>query len=279
MGSIIFGLLSALSWGGGDFCGGLASRKSGAYRVVLFADFIGLAFLTGALILFKETMLPMPKMVLAIFAGIFGTAGLVALYHAMSIGLMSVATPVSALLAAVLPVIVGIATEGWPTINKTAGFGLAFVAVWLVALDENQKSHAVRIKDLLIPLLSGVCFGTYFILIHQASETAIIWPMLVSRLAGTLTVIIFMLVTKKDWRSNVIAVWPLIVLNGVLDVGGNLFYILAGQQGRLDIAAVMSSLYPGATVLLAWLVLKEKINKLQTAGILLALGAIALLTI
>ena len=279
MGSIIFGLLSALSWGGGDFFGGLASRKVSSYRVVLFADFLGLAFLFTALAIFKEAIPPLPNIILAALAGIFGTVGLVALYHAMATGLMSVATPVSALLAAVLPVIVGIATEGWPGINKSIGFGLAFFAVWLVAQDENQKSHAVRIKDLIVPLLSGVCFGTYFILIHQASGDAIIWPMVISRFAGTVTVLIFIMATKKDWRMNNSTVWPLILLNGFLDVCGNLFYILAGQHGRMDIAAVMSSLYPGATVLLAWLVLKEKINKLQAVGVLIALGVIALLTI
>jgi len=114
---------------------------------------------------------------------------------------------------------------------------------------------------------------------HQASTTAVIWPMVASRSAGALALLIFMLSFRQGWHVSTPLAWPLIGINALLDVGGNFFYILAGQSGRLDVAAVLSSLYPGVTVLLAGLVLKEKINKVQWLGILTALAAIALMTV
>jgi uncharacterized membrane protein len=105
-----------------------------------------------------------------------------------------------------------------------------------------------------------------------------IWPMLTSRAGGTLIVAIYMLFRRDSWRLGR-DVWPVLVLNGLLDVGGTAFYVLASQAGRLDVAAVISSLYPGMTVLLAALLLKERVLRVQAFGILLALSAIIFLTL
>ncbi|MEI6290260.1 MAG: EamA family transporter, partial [Chloroflexota bacterium] len=126
---------------------------------------------------------------------------------------------------------------------------------------------------------AGIGFGSYFVIMHQASTTAVIWPMIASRSSGTLSLVIFLLVMKQDWRVAAVKAWPLMALNGILDVAGNMFYILAGQTGRMDVSAVISSLFPGATVLMAWIILKEKINRVQWLGILTALAAIVLLTV
>lgn len=279
MNSIIFGLFSALAWGSGDFFGGLASRKTGPYRTVLYGEAIGLLFLFGAAAVMNESMPPWSKILAAGLAGSIGSLGLLILYQAMTTGQMSIATPVSALLAATLPVVVGAVLEGLPAWTKLAGFVLALVAVWLVAQEHNQKTQLTRLSDLRLPLLAGICFGTYFIMMHHASSQAIVWPMVASRSAGMLTLLVFLVALRREWRLVSSRALPLIAINAVLDVGGNVFYILAGQAGRLDVAAILSSLYPGMTVILAWLVLKEKINRVQWLGILAALGAIALLTV
>lgn len=201
------------------------------------------------------------------------------LYYAMSHGQMSIAVPVSALFTALLPVTAGSVMEGLPSLAKLAGFAVALAAIWMIAQEEGaEKSQLVRLSDLRLPLLAGLCFGFYFIVIHDATRQTFLWPMIVARLAGTLTVAVFVLARRDSWRVGR-PVWPFIALNGVLDVGGNAFYILAGQTGRLDVAAVLSSLYPGATVVLAWLILKERISRIQALGILAALVAIALMTI
>jgi len=277
--SILYGLFAALSWGGGDFFGGLSSRKTGAHRTVLYAEFVGLLLLFAAIAIFNEPLPTWRNLLLAGLAGLIGSAGLLTLYHAMTIGHMSIATPVSALLAATLPVIVGSLLQGLPGFTKLIGFALALLAVWLVAQDRSQKTQLMRLSDLRWPLLAGVGFGFYFIGMHQASTSAVIWPMVASRSGGMILILTFMLVMRHDWRVKAASAWPLIVLNAVLDVGGNVFYILAGQAGRMDVAAVISSLYPGATVLLAWIVLKEHINRIQWLGILAALASIVLLTI
>ncbi|MCK6582299.1 MAG: EamA family transporter, partial [Anaerolineales bacterium] len=141
--SIIFGLLSALSWGAGDFTGGLAARKVGAYRSVFYAEVIGVLFLFIVLAIVNEPFPDRRAQTFALLAGAFGTVGLMLLYHSMTLGLMSVAAPVSALLAAVLPVLVGIFTEGIPGTLTLIGFGFALFAVWMVSQSEDG------VKDIL----------------------------------------------------------------------------------------------------------------------------------
>jgi drug/metabolite transporter (DMT)-like permease len=276
--SVLFGLSSALSWGGGDFIGGLASRKTGAYRAVLYAEAFGLLLLFGAAIFLPEPMLGWQKILLAGVAGAIGSLGLLVLYHAVATRQMSITMPVSALLAAALPVVVGAFIEGLPSLTKFAGFACALAAVWMVAQEDGEKTQLMRLSDLRMPLFSGFCFGLYFIIMHQASDQTILWPMIFSRTGGMLALLVFVLARRESWQV-IPSAWPLIALNAVLDIGGNAFYILAGQTGRLDVAAVLGSLYPGATVILAWLVLKEKINLLQKLGILAALVAIVLMTV
>ena len=116
-----------------------------------------------------------------------------------------------------------------------------------------------------MPLLAGVGFGCYFVVMHSAAQESTLWPMVVSR-AGGLAIIGLVMLTRREPLRVVRAAWPVIALNGVLDVGGNTFYILAGQTGRMDVSAVLSSLYPGVTVILAGLVLKERLSRTQWVG-------------
>ena len=280
MQSIILGLLSALSWGAGDFTGGLAARKVGAYRSVFYAEVIGVIFLFTVLLFTNEPLPDTRAQIFAILAGVFGTLGLMLLYHSMTLGLMSIAAPVSALLAAVLPVLVGVFTEGLPDVLTVIGFGFALLAVWLVSQSEGGvKDILSHLSDLKLPLLAGIGFGFYFVLMHQATrDGGAIWHMVFSRLGGMLLIISYLLVTRSSWKIDLYAI-PVISLNGILDLGGNFFFILAGQAGRLDVASVLSSLFPGATVLLAWIFLKERLNRNQWIGVVCALIAIVLMTI
>jgi drug/metabolite transporter (DMT)-like permease len=277
--SILFGLLSAIVWGGGDFVGGLASRKVGAYRAVLFAEAIGLIFPLVAMGIFREGLPSTRGLIFAACAGGIGSLGLLSLYRAMAEGKMSIAAPVSALLAAALPVVVGALTEGLPKSTQLAGFALALGSIWLVSQSEGDvKLHIERLSDLRLPLLAGLGFGMYFVLIHGAAQEATLWPMLASRFGG-MTLLAVVVFSRRESLAIPRAGWPLVTISGALDVGGNAFYILAAQTGRLDIAAVLSSLYPGTTALLAWLILKEHISGNQRLGILIALLAIGLMTI
>ncbi|MCB9109855.1 MAG: DMT family transporter [Anaerolineales bacterium] len=280
MTSILFGLMSAFTWGAGDFTGGLAARKVGAYRSVFYAEVIGVFFLFGVLLFVDEPLPDTRARLFAMVAGALGSAGLILLYHAMSIGMMSIAAPVSALLAAVLPVVVGIFTEGLPRYLTLIGFAFALAAVWLISQSENGvKDILSHLSDLKLPLLAGIGFGFYFVLMHQAArDGGAVWLMIFSRTGGLILVTAYLLITRVSWKIELSAL-PIISMNGILDLGGNFFFILAGQAGRLDVASVLSSLFPGATVMLAWIFLKERLNRNQWIGVAFALTAIMLMTI
>lgn len=279
MTSIFYGLSAALGWGAADFTGGLASRRTGAYHTVLYGEAVGLAFIVGAVVVTRELSPAWIVLALAGAAGAIGTTGLLLLYRALTIGKMSIATPVSALMAAVIPVLGGTFMQGFPGWLTFLGFGLSLVAIWLISHEEgNDHRLLVHIRELRLPLLAGVGFGTYFILMHQAAQTATFWPMLASRSGGTLIMLLYMALRQQPWHVTGGA-WPYIVLNSLLDAGGNAMYLLAARTGRMDVAAVLSSLYPAGTVLLAALLLRERVGRSQALGIVLALLAIVFLTL
>ncbi len=276
MPSILFGLLSALAWGAADFSGGLASRRTAAHVVVICGQASGMALLLALLGLSREAVPPMTAWLWGGAAGLCGGIGLSILYRALASGRMSVAAPVSALLAAIIPVLVSAAVEGFAGIWTLLGFALALAAIGLISRGEDGTTF--RLRELRLPLAAGLTFGLFFVFMHLAASESVLWPIVASRITSIASLLIYALVTRQPWRLAR-SRWPLIVLSGILDVGGNAFFILAGQIGRLDVAAVLGSLYPGSTVALARLVLKERITRLQTVGIALALIAIVLIAL
>ncbi len=275
--SILYGLFSAVTWGAADFTGGLASRKAPYFQVVGITWLLGLVIMPLAAIIAGEPLMPLMDWVWCMLAGGFGFTGIMILYRALATGMMSVAAAVSAVMAAVLPVFVGTIVQGFPGWITVLGFAFALAAVWLITIGDGQNKH-VRWREVRLPLLAGVGFGVYFILVNRGSQTSIFWPMVATRLTGCLVLSAFMFVKRSAWTSPSKAM-PLILINFVLDNMGTLAFILAGQTGRLDIAAVLSSLYPGITIILAWLLLKERMAWVQWVGIALALCAIVLFAI
>jgi drug/metabolite transporter (DMT)-like permease len=278
--SILFGLGASLGWGAGDYTGGLASRKIGAYRTVFYGEIIGiLAILIVAIIIVGEPLPTSRAVMMASLAGTLGTIGLLMLYHSITLGLMSIATSVSALLAAAMPVAFGMFSEGLPNLTTILGFVLALFAVWMISQSDGRMEDILaHLADLKLPLLAGIGFGFYFIFMNEAAKTSTFWPMVVSRTCGLILTAIFMLFRHIPLKVQA-GTWIILVLNGLFDVSGNAFFIIATQTGRLDVAAVLGSLYPGGTVLLAWIFLRERLSRNQWIGIFAALMAIVLLTI
>ena len=277
--AVVLGLISAGAWGAADFTGGLASRRTGAYQAVFYGEAVGLPVILIATLISRESLPPFAVWAPAMLAGILGSSGLLLLYYSMTKGLMSIATPVSALLAAVIPVIVGSFVEQPAGPLAVLGFVFALAAVWLIAQSEDGIRDLLdHLRDLRLPLLSGVGFGSYFALMHAATHEATYWPMVALRTGGVLILSLYVFLSRTSWKTNKSAHW-MIVLNGLLDIGGNVFFVLAGQAGRLDVSAVLSSLYPGATVLLAWIFLRERLSRTQWIGIAAALVAIVLFTL
>jgi drug/metabolite transporter (DMT)-like permease len=275
--SIFYGLLSALVWGGADFAGGLASRSERPIRVVTLAETAGLVLLIGLFFLFPEPMPPVEVWVISGIASVCGTVGIILLYRALAEGQMSIAAPVSALMGAIIPVVVSSFTEALPGRITFLGFVFALASIWLISQDE-KTGHLQRLSDLRLPLLSGVGFGLYFVLIHGVSQDYTLWPLIASRSISVPLLIAFALITRQRVMPQR-SLWPLASLGGLLDVTGNIFYVLAGQVGRMDVAVVLVSLYPASTVMLASIFLKERINRTQSLGVVAALLAIVLMAI
>ena len=276
--SILYGLVSAIGWGAADFIGGFASRRNSPYRVLFLAELSGLILLWIIAFSIGE---PIPALYAWLWSGIasgMGTYGLILLYRALAEGQMTVAASVSALLAACIPVVVGSVTEGLPEPLTILGFILALVSIWAISQSREHSDWRMNLRALLPPLFAGIFFGFYFVAIHEATRESLFWPLVSARLAGTLVMLCYALIKRSPAMPDR-PLWPLVSLGGMLDVTGTAFYILSARAGRMDVAAVLSSLYPGATVILAALILKERISLIQKLGVLSALIAILLLTL
>jgi drug/metabolite transporter (DMT)-like permease len=224
--SIIYGLISALGWGAADFSGGLASRKSSAYQVLFLSELAGVLPLIILALAVSDPIPPFSAWGWSALASTVGTFGMLILYRAFAEGRMTIAAPVSALLAAVVPVAVGALTEGLPDPLTGAGFALALVAVWIISQDGSAADLRLSLRDLRLPLLSGGFFGLYFVLIHQATREAYFWPLVGARLTGTLVMLGYGLALRGPILPKRES-WRLALLAGILDVGGNIFYVLA----------------------------------------------------
>ena len=272
-GSVTFGLASALSWGAGDFSGGLAAKRSPVLGVLLVGQATGLVLLAGMALLWSEPIPPRSDLAWSAAAGLLGAAGLAALYRALAVGRMSVVAPVSAVVTAMLPVLFGALTEGLPGAPKLVGFGLALIGSALIA---RTRDAAGGRGGPGLALLAGAGFGAFFVLLHRGSVTATFLPLAVARLAAMSLFVAGVVLRRRTWAPQP-ARLPLVLLSGALDAGGNAFFVLAGRTGRLDVAAVLSSMYPASTVLLAAILLGERTTRAQGVGIVAVLAAIALI--
>lgn len=272
---LIFGLTSAACWGAADFCGGVATKVTQAYRVIISSQLVSLLLLLILAVVLREPLPTLDHLLLACAAGILGAIGMLALYRALAVGQMGVAAPVSAVVAASVPVIAGSFIEGPPSMAQLIGFGLALVAVWFIS---RTGGSVIQSRDLGLPIIAGLGFGTFYVMIGSAGQEAVWWPLVAARI-GSLGALFAVTIIRRQPCLVERQTLGLVVLIGVLEVGGNACYILARQAGRLDVAAVLASLYPAVTVWLAWFFLKERMYRLQSIGVLAALAAIMLISI
>jgi drug/metabolite transporter (DMT)-like permease len=274
--AVTFGLFASLSWGVGSFSGGLATKRAAVMGVVTVAHIIGLLLMITLAIISSEPLPPTQDLMWGGLAGLAGLVGVAALYRALAFGRMSLAAPTAAVLAALVPALVGILLYGLPTLLQLAGFGFGIASLWLASYSRNMLRET---SGLGLAVLAGVGFAGFFILIDRIDSEAVFWPVAAARLASASVLVIAMLVLHRNPIPRGKQLWTFVVLAGLLDTGGGAFFALATQSGRLDIAAVVSSLYPAVTVLLARIVLKEQITRVQALGVVTALIAISLIAL
>jgi len=286
-----FGLAAAAFWGGGDFTGGLATRRASPFVTIAVAHGISLAALLGIVVAWR---IPAPSpyiQFMGVLSGLVAGLGVVLFYKALSLGEMGLSAAIAGLISAAIPVLFSFFTEGLPHPVQIVGILLAVVAIWLIASAPGTTAP----KTLVMATLAGISFGVYFIQLKITGAGGVTWALTLARIGSFVLAIgvCAIQVTIRAFRRATPApdagvrrspffnpaFLALAVLTCVLDTGGNMFYTLATTVGRLDVAAVISSLYPAGTILLATLVLKEKTTRTHAIGMLLALAAVVLISI
>jgi drug/metabolite transporter (DMT)-like permease len=278
---ILLALASGLVWGAADFTGGVATRKAHQFQVVALSALGGIALLVLCAFVFRERVPPLATVLWAAGGGVAGAIGLASLYRGLSLGRAATVAPTAAVVTALIPVVFNGLRAGWPSGTQLAGFALALAGIWLVAAassggDVTDATPASG-TGLRLALLAGVGFGSFLILIAQIDADLVFVPLAVARTVTFGTVLL--LLTSQRVPMPSLTAHPLALLAGVLDAGGNVLYLFARELTRLDVAAVLASLYPVSTVLLARLVSNEQISATQWAGAAVCLVAVALITI
>lgn len=277
--SLVLALLGALVYGAADFAGGLASRRAAVLGVVACGQLASLAVL--AVLLVAVPGRPDPaSFAWGAAAGVVGALGLLLFYRGLSLGAMTVVAPLAALMSAVVPAVAGLLLGERPSPPALVGLALAAAAVLLVGAEGGRLPSAQALRGPVVAgaLAAGVGFGLLFVLLSRAAPTSGFWPLLGARAAS---LALFALVAAVGRRSLVPRGAPpaLVLLSGVGDMVANLLFVLAARSGLLSIAGVVVALYPAATVLLALVVLRERLAALQVGGLALATGGVVLIAL
>jgi drug/metabolite transporter (DMT)-like permease len=269
---IALALVAALVYGAGDFLGGLASRRTATVSVVVWSQGLGLLLL--AIVLPQFGGHPAPSdLGWGALCGVAGAAAIALLYRGLAIGTMGVVSPLSAVLGAAIPLVFGIAVRGErPAWLAYAGIAAALVAVVCVSAASDAEQFGAR-SGILEGALAGVAFGVFFIALAQTRADAGLYPLLAARVTSVVVLAAGGLVFGGPAQVRVTRpALPLVLACGTLDMSANILYVIAAHSGMLAIVAVLTSLYPAATVGLAAIVLRERLNRLQWTGVVLALG-------
>lgn len=273
---IALALSSAIVFGAGDFCGGAASRRAGSTGVLTLSLPAGLVLLLAVALAFGDGSSG-GALAWGVASGLAGGGALLVFYRALAQGPMSVVAPVSGLMAAVVPAVVGVAQGDHLSPTAIAGIVLCLVAICFVSIEPNRQQTRAGLGGPLLAVLAGTGFGAFFVLIKQGDDGTL-WPLVASKAVGVVIVVIAALATgsRPPLHDRVTA--GVALLAGTLDVLGNALYVLASRAGMLSIAGVLSSLYPASTVLLARLVYGERLRPIQRIGLVVAVAGVGLVT-
>ena len=260
----LLALFSALSWGTGDFFGGMAARRQTARSVLVGSQAVGLVWLLALVPFFAGRLTP-ATIAIGAAAGVFGGFGLLAFYGALAVGTMSVVAPIAAVVGASVPLVWGLFGGERPSVLAVVGMAAAFPAVWLLA----GGGRLQRSRGLGAALAAGVGFGCFFVVLRYSPAGSGLWPVVSAR---AMSVILQggLLVASGERPSFSRGATAQIVAVGIFDSSANLLYLLAARRLDLSVVGILASLYPAATVVLAAIVLRERLSGIQRAGLALA---------
>lgn len=269
---ILLGLASAVAYGASDFVGGLGSRRYTTWQVVLVGQTAGAVVMAAAGALLPGSPVP-TDFAWAVVAGVGSAAGSIFLYRGLARGRMGLVAPISALGAAILPVLAGAVLGERPGWLAWAGMIVALPGIWLVARDASAQPSAMR-GALVDGTLAGVGFGVLFVALAQISDDAGLAPLALNQLTGAVLTVVTAATLRQVWRPAAgVLGWGSAA--GVLGASGTLAFFIASGTTGLGIAGVLASLYPAVTVLLAAGFLRERVARGQRVGIVVCILAVA----
>jgi drug/metabolite transporter (DMT)-like permease len=276
--TVVLGLAAAILYGVGDFAGGIASRKHTAITVLLLSYPVG-AVLMAAMLPFFGGHNDARATWYGITGGAAGLLGVVLMYSLMTVAPINVVSPVTAVLAAIVPVVVGVGIGERPHITAWFGILLGLGAVVLVSrTTETHPAGRIAVRTLALALVSGLGFGMYFVFLARAGDDSGLWPLVISRFASAALIVPLAFARGAFQVVRGRMLWVVIVA-GACDALANMCFLLASRHGLLSLASVLTSLYPATTVILAVWLLKEHTSTVQRWGLALAAGSIVLITV
>jgi drug/metabolite transporter (DMT)-like permease len=287
-GNALLALAAAVLWGGGDFSGGMGVKHAGgtmsaALRVIVLSHAVSLGVLLVAAWWRGDAFPHGAPLVWGLVAGATAGIALACFYVALSRGAMGASAALSGLLAAAIPAAVSASAEGSPGLLRLVGFVVAGAAIWLIAAGPNPEAKPADKGTVWLAVAGGVGFGVYFVALKFAGSAGVIWPLATARM-GSLSVCSLLLAgmslkvgEEKIRLTRTVVVWAMGAV--LLDTTGNLLFISATRAGRLDVAAVLASLYPASTILLAAWTLHERPTRRQGVGMAVAAAAVVMITV
>ena len=273
--AVALGLLVALTYGTGDFLGGIASKRNPPSSVVAVSQSVGLLIMV-ALVLIDGSPIRWDDAARGAAAGSVGLIGVILLYRGLANGTMSVFAPITAVGAGVLPLVWGLLIGERPSALALVGAAIALVAVALVSTADAVEDRSATRADVALALVAGAAFGTVFVLLGSTDDSSGMWPVLAARVASVMIVTTVVLASRRPYRPAT-GTLRVVAGAGALDAGANALYLLATREGLLSVVSVLSALYPAATIVLARAFLHERMNRVQLAGIALALTGVVLI--
>jgi drug/metabolite transporter (DMT)-like permease len=275
---VLLGLAAAIAYGIGDFVGAFASRRHTAVTVLLHSYPVGAVLMLVMLPFFPGTVTAR-TVVFGVAGGMAGLVGVTIMYALMVRAPMNVISPVTAVLAAIVPVVFGVLVGERPQLAAWLGIVLGIGAVVLVSRTSDEHPHGrIALRVIALAFVSGLGFGFYFIFLARAGDDSGLWPLVISRIASA--IVIVPLAWQRGGLTRIRGQMLAITLAaGAFDAVANMFFLLASRQGLLSLASVLTSLYPAVTVMLAVGLLHEHTSKIQRIGLGLAATAIVLITV
>ena len=268
-------MAAVLSWGCADFLGGYAAKSTDPFLLTAIAHAAGLV-LVGSIALLQHAPYPSQAAVMwSLAAGISGGVCLAIFYRSLAAGQMGLNGPTAALIGASIPVAVGFATQGFPHPIQIAGFVFAAIGIFLVSKPDRISG---RPAGLCLAVIAGLGFAGFFLFLKQAGDSSAIWVATLTRVSSVVVVGAIALAKYLRQRLRNRLAWVGIIA-GLLDVSGTYCFVRASQTGRLDVSVVLSSLYPVITVVLARLILKERLTPLKATGMAAAIVAMPLIVL